>query len=562
MSKSMSMMLILLRLALADPVAAEAPGDVSVSLAYTAEAEVSYSKEQMAPEPTAKPMAKPEALSTEPHQPNDEALREEADPVATRLSKTTVAAQDPAVGALLNSLEVYKEIGRLLSKDPVVLTVTILSFAYCIAKMLIGKKVQPSARASPKGGSPATTYRKPPRAAAAYQAQPAAADRAGSWRSEARPTGPPADAPKRVQQKRGKSQIAIQVNQQLMRLDTASEVLDCALAYTGQTDVVNIVTAIHRCAKIAASKNRKELANDARVVKLLDQLEEFLQQEQPRTILTRAVGNTSWALAKMQFSNGDACHPVLDTMQSLFVKYSTEFKPEELMNTVWAFAELRRESKEGQARALEVAKAAVAYSDRFTEFTLQQVVYFSWALGRLSGIACVRSHPEVRKGLAEYMEKIVGRVQGGLRTLTAKNLAMTAWGITHLDMKVSSGANVKGLLDEIATEAVRRGLATFSPGDASSIAWALNKSHATHETFYQTFREHLLTAGLEAYSNQDAANVISMYVIRAYQDDDKAFLQMLAESTEKLAKNFSRLERVMVHWAFSQVNYPMPNLEM
>merc|ERR1719240_2243376 len=107
----------------------------------------------------------------------------------------------------------------------------------------------------------------------------------------------------------------------------------------------------------------------------------------------------------MQFSNGDACHPVLDTMQSLFVKHSTEFKPEEL----------RRESKEGQARALEVAKAAVAYSDRFTEFTLQQVVYFSWALGRLSGIACVRSHPEVRKGLAEYMEKIVGRVQGGLR---------------------------------------------------------------------------------------------------------------------------------------------------
>merc|ERR1719506_1578905 len=416
-------------------------------------------------------------------------------------------------------------------------------------KMLIGKKMQPNPPQK-KAGSPTTAYRKPPR-------------EAPSWRSEPAIGAPPGlDAPKRAPQKRGKSQIAIQVNQQLMRLDTASEVLDCALAYTGQTDIVNIVTAVHRCAKIAASKNRKELASDVRVVKLLDQLEKFLQHEHPRQILTRAVGNTSWALAKIQFSNGDACHPVLDTMQSLFVKYSTDFKPEELMNTVWAFAELRRESKEGQARALEVAKAAVAYSDRFAEFTLQQVVYFSWALGRLSGIACVRSHPEVRKGLAEYMEKIVGRVQGGLRTLTAKNLAMTAWGITHLDMKVSSAANVKGLLEEIAGEAVRRGVSTFSPGDASSIAWALNKSHVTHEAFYQKFREHVLATGLEAYSNQDAANVISMYVIRAYQDDDKAFLQMLAESTEKLAKNFSRLERVMVHWAFSQVNYPMPNLEM
>jgi len=540
MSKSMSMMLILLRLALADPT-----GDVSVSLAYTAEAEVL---------PATGPTSKPDALSSE------EALREEHEPAASRPAKTTVAAQDPAVGALLNSIEVYKEIGRLLSNDPVVLTVTVLSVAYCLMKMLIGKKMQPNPPQK-KAGSPTTAYRKPPRAAP-YQPR-AERTEAASWRSEPAIGAPPGlDAPKRAPQKRGKSQIAIQVNQQLMRLDTASEVLDCALAYTGQTDIVNIVTAVHRCAKIAASKNRKELASDVRVVKLLDQLEEFLQHEHPRQILTRAVGNTSWALAKIQFSNGDACHPVLDTMQSLFVKYSTDFKPEELMNTVWAFAELRRESKEGQARALEIAKAAVAYTERFPEFTLQQVVYFAWALGRLSGIACVRAHPEVRKGLAAYMERIVDRVQGGLRTLTAKNLAMTAWGITHLDMKVSSAANVKGLLEEIAGEAVRRGVSTFSPGDASSIAWALNKSHVTHEAFYQKFREHVLATGLEAYSNQDAANVISMYVIRAYQDDDKAFLQMLADSTDKLSKNFSRLERVMVHWAFSQVNYPMPNLEI
>ena len=35
---------------------------------------------------------------------------------------------------------------------------------------------------------------------------------------------------------------------------------------------------------------------------------------------------------------------LLNLLQDAFVTYGAQFKPEELMNTVWAFAELRRDT--------------------------------------------------------------------------------------------------------------------------------------------------------------------------------------------------------------------------
>ena len=59
-----------------------------------------------------------------------------------------------------------------------------------------------------------------------------------------------------------------------------------------------------------------------------------------------------------------------------------------------------------------MAKGTVEYIERFNEFTLQQVVYFAWALGRLSGITSVRSDPEVReKGRGEEIGKSIRKQQ-------------------------------------------------------------------------------------------------------------------------------------------------------
>merc|ERR1719440_815212 len=110
----------------------------------------------------------------------------------------------------------------------------------------------------------------------------------------------------RSRKSRGPDRFALVVNQKLTKLDTVDEVLEYALASaeTGRTDIVNCVTAIHRSAKLVAGQSplqRIRVGQDPRVRRLLDQLQTFLESDNTPNILSRAVGNTSWALAKLQF---------------------------------------------------------------------------------------------------------------------------------------------------------------------------------------------------------------------------------------------------------------------
>jgi len=368
---------------------------------------------------------------------------------------------------------------------------------------------------------------------------------------------------RRSSTKTAKSQLAISLNQKIMRLHNADEVVDFALSHTlqGKTDIVNIVTAIHRSAKLASGGSRKRIANDPRVTKLLDALDGFLQEKPPLTILSRAVGNTSWALAKLQYP--DEGHPILASLEAAFVENAQGFRPEELMNTVWAFAELRGEGskKEGQGRALNVARAAVACSDKFPEFTLQQVVYFAWALARLSQIAAVRNSSDVRAGLLSLQHLIFERVASEVHLLNTKNLAMVCWAVAHVHSKVGGNKEqVCTLLEKISAHVLEtRELEAFFPGEIASILWALNKVHVDYPTFFHAFRAHILKHGLQGYNSQDIANITCAYV-NTHTGDDEIYLA-LADAANARASTFNRSERMMMHWAFSQLPHlPAPRL--
>jgi hypothetical protein len=380
------------------------------------------------------------------------------------------------------------------------------------------------------------------------------------------PEPAPSERSRRSSSKTHKSQLAISLNQKIMRLHNADEVIDFALANTvaGKTDIVNVVTAIHRSAKLASGAGRRRIAQDPRVTKLLNSLDGFLRERPPLQILSRAVGNTSWALAKLQYP--DEGHPILASLESAFVENAQGFRPEELMNTVWAFAELRGTTnengrKETQGRALNVARAAVACSDKFPEFTLQQVVYFAWALARLSQIAAVRNSSDVRAGLLCLQHLIFERVASEVHLLNTKNLAMVCWAVAHVHSKVGGcKEQVSSLLQCIAGHVLEtRELEAFFPGEIASILWALNKVHVDYPVFFKRFRDHILRHGLQGYNSQDIANITCAYV-NTKTGDDEIYLA-LADSANARASSFNRSERMMMHWAFSQLPHlPAPRL--
>merc|ERR1719160_16288 len=167
----------------------------------------------------------------------------------------------------------------------------------------------------------------------------------------------------------------VSFNQTLTKCDTGSAVLDMA------SKQPNMVTAIHRSTKLALqTKRTKALTQDERFVSLVRSLHKMFDEDMQAWTLTRAVGNTSWALAKLQYKDNDNKISILDVLHHNFSLYAEKFKPEELMNTVWAFAELCREGKDSStARAVAVARAAArcAREEVVSACTTQQQVYFA-----------------------------------------------------------------------------------------------------------------------------------------------------------------------------------------
>jgi hypothetical protein len=263
------------------------------------------------------------------------------------------------------------------------------------------------------------------------------------------------------------------------------------------------------------------------------------------------VGNTSWALAKLQFrQDPKQPHAILEALQQIFVEHAGEFKPEELMNTVWAFAELSKDTPESAERALGVARAAVRCAKRFPSFTLQQVVYFAWALARLSSNNMIRSDPEVQPGLALFKKLIMERIEPGMDCLTTKNLAMISWAVAHLH-KVKSEIDLCPLLQRVVQDAKKRGFDTFNPGELASIIWAISKCQVVVPEFFKEFRDYILKKGFKGFSSQDLANVVCAYVNADAGDD--VFYTMLGQQVQKNAAQFNKLEKTMVNWAFGQI---------
>jgi len=359
-----------------------------------------------------------------------------------------------------------------------------------------------------------------------------------------------------------KSQFAVSVNQKLMGMQHWDEILDCIISYQGRTDAVNVVTAIHRSTKLALqSSSARKLLKDSRLVVLVDELKARLQDDLAISVRTRAVGNTSWALAKLNYREPESDETsILKLLQASFVEYSVHFKPEELMNTVWAFAELSRDAKENEERALKVAQAAVKCQARFPDFTVQQVVYFSWALARLSTVAAVRADPEVVNGLLAFKKLIVERATPEVAALTTKNLAMVSWATAHLHkVRPDQTVPVTDLLNAVAEDSSRRGVHCFAAGELASIVWALSKCQVHHVGFYTKFRAHLVEKGTAGFSSQDLANVVCAFV-NAEQGDDEVYT-VLSDACSKNA-SFNRLEKTMVNWAFSQLpQIPSPKVQ-
>jgi len=428
----------------------------------------------------------------------------------------------------VNFYELPIHIVREISGDPIALVSSLLLIGFYLGQVLLGPKKETANPAGPSKSSEPMLKQD---------------------REEKTPKSEFKASPK------PKSFEMVSFNQTLTKCETVAAVLDLA-SKQANMDTVNVVTAIHRSTKLALqAKRTKALTQDERFVSLVRQLHKMFDEDMQAWTLTRAVGNTAWALAKLQYKDTDNKISILDVLHHNFSLYAEKFKPEELMNTVWAFAELCREGKESStARAVAVARAAARCASEgvVSACTTQQQVYFAWALARLADINAVRNDSNVQKGFATYKALLVTGLTGQTESLTSKHLAMLSWAISHMQKFHSAPEDVEKLLRGIGDDVLRRGLNAFLPGELASILGAFSKVQLKDSPFQHALLAHVMKEdGCDGYTSQDLTTIICGLVNLEYTDE--AFYIKMADLVQRRAVDFNRLERQMLKRSFSRV---------
>jgi hypothetical protein len=418
---------------------------------------------------------------------------------------------------------------REISGDPIALVSSLLLIGFYVGQVLL----VPRKDAKPTAGPPASVAPAPSRET--HKAQ------------VLKP-----EIPKPVA--KPKSSEMVSFNQSLTKCETVAAVLELASKQPNM-DTVNVVTAIHRSTKLALqAKRTKALSQDERFVSLVGQLHKMFDQDMQAWTLTRAVGNTSWALAKLQYKDTDNKISILDVLHHNFSLYAEKFKPEELMNTVWAFAELCREGKDSStARAVVVARAAArcASEEIVSACTTQQQVYFAWALARLADINAVRNDVNVQTGFATYKGLLVTALTGQTESLTSKHLAMLSWAISHMQKFNSPPEEVEKLLKGIGEDVLRRGTSAFLPGELASILGAFSKVQLKDSPFQHALQAKIMQDGCNGYTSQDLTTIICGFI--NLECVDEAFYIKMADIVQRRALDFNRLERQMLKRSFARV---------
>jgi len=159
-----------------------------------------------------------------------------------------------------------------------------------------------------------------------------------------------------------------------------------------------------------------------------------------------------------------------------------------------------------------------------------------------------------RAGLLRFTLQIVDRSRPEVASLDTKNLAMLSWAVAslHANLGLTPGeGNCGVLMTEIAALIVDQGLGGFLPGECASILWAVNKVHVSVPSLYALVQDHLLRKGLRGYSSQDISTITCAFVKTKSGSDE--LYKLLADGAQKSVKHFNRSEKMMMHWAFTQL---------
>ena len=254
---------------------------------------------------------------------------------------------------------------------------------------------------------------------------------------------------------------------------------------------VNLATCWNRLGKVRGSERSWLRSDDgARLLALREQT-----TDQVRTLGARELSNTAHGIAKLDL-RGTAWGSLWKELEEAALARRSEFEPQALSNTAWAFATASRATpplfdaiaKESVGRVRKLAPQALANTAwAFATAGHAAPVLFD-AIGMEAAGRVRELNPQAMANTAwafataghtapALFDAIGKEAAGRVRELNPQNLANTAWAFA------TAGHAALALFDAIGKEGAGR-VRDFKPQELSNTAWAFSTAgHAAPALF-------------------------------------------------------------------------------
>jgi len=318
------------------------------------------------------------------------------------------------------------------------------------------------------------------------------------------------------------------LNGLLTKTTTARELLELHEQYGSDFNHVNLATCWSRLGRVRAGGERRWLLSDdgARLGALREQT-----QEQLRTFGAREVANTAHALARLAL-RGAAWASLWNEFERAALTRRSEFGPQELANTAWAFATA------GHAAPALFEAIAEESAGCVRAFTPQALTNTAWAFATAGHAA------------PALLEAIAGESAGRVREFKPQELANTAWAFA------TAGHAAPALFEAIAGEATRR-VRELNPQDLAITVWAFaTAGHAAPALFEVIAGE--ATRRVRELNPQDLA--ITAWAFATAGHTAPALFEAIAEEASGRVHEFNPQALANTAWAFATAGHAAPAL--
>eukprot|EP00929_Paragymnodinium_shiwhaense_P108604 TRINITY_DN74918_c0_g1_i1.p1 TRINITY_DN74918_c0_g1~~TRINITY_DN74918_c0_g1_i1.p1 ORF type:complete len:883 (-),score=172.66 TRINITY_DN74918_c0_g1_i1:444-3092(-) len=313
------------------------------------------------------------------------------------------------------------------------------------------------------------------------------------------------------------------INEEIVSCRTWQEVLNVALKRCEQMDELNIVTALHRTAKLWREEDggrtpAEQVRSTEGVRCLLKHVWHFTVRCRPQQL-----ANSIWACAVLQIHETD----LLDRICQYAAKRASGYTSQNMANTMWALGALSHQHEELLNICLRYAEAQVK------EFSPQDLANTCWAFARL------------QRPCEKLFQLLLHESILRLHEFQAQNMSNLVWAcatILHHDEPAMRAIASYGL----------QYLEEFSTQEISNLTWGLGTLLIRHEEWLDASAAAMARRSRECCP-QDLSNTIWAYGTLEYKRNEH--LRAINWEVMRQIEHFSPQGLSNVIWGLSAIEY-------